>query len=122
MKSYFIEFKRHKGSKWTALKGLKFKTKEDAGRAWLELLEHGSYHAYRLKDKKDVPVTEKTEQRIKRGPKLKEKSITIIFKSIITARNEKEYAVKPKEYVKPLRLEDYQDYSNWKQLPRLITV
>ena len=42
-----------------------------------------------------------------------------------TIRNriaEAEYNKRKKENIKPLELYDYQDYSDWKKLPKLITV
>lgn len=122
MTKFIIEFKRKKDSKWAVLKGLKFKTKEDAGKTWLELLEHGSYYAYRLGTVKQREIRLNTEQRVKPGRKLSAKSITVIFKSIQTQRIEKIYAELPTEQIPALKLQDWQDNSDWRKLPRLITV
>lgn len=39
-----------------------------------------------------------------------------------TYEAERRYAKLPKQKIKDLNIQDYQDYTNWKQLPRLITV
>lgn len=39
-----------------------------------------------------------------------------------TVEAERRYAKLPKQNIKDLNIQDYQDYTNWKQLPKLITV
>ena len=39
-----------------------------------------------------------------------------------TVEAERRYAKLPKQNIKDLNIKDYQDYTNWKQLPTLITV
>ena len=116
---HFIEFKKFKKSNWTVLKGYDFKLKEDRDKVFIELINNGSYYAYRIgKDK----IKYNYRNGVKPGRKLTVKSFEIIYKSIQTQSNEQAYAELPTEQIPALKLQDMQDYSNWKKLPRLITV